>query len=340
LSLQLALKYDLRLPSGTARQHATQYQVALEQTEWADRLGFSDVTINEHHGTDDGYLPSPLVFAGAVAARTRNIQLNPSAIIAVLHDPLRLAEDLAVLDLVSEGRVTVTIGAGYREAEMAMFGRRLSGRFSAVERLVETLRSAWTGEPFEYEGRTVRVSPRPAQRPGPPILLAGVSEGAARRAARIADGFAPIHSSLHEAYREACRANGRPDPGPGIHNGPKFLYIADDPERAWHEIAPACLHEAQTYAAWGAEAGISNGFRAHASVADLRTDPRYAVVTADECVEILLGLGPRGRMAFHPLCGGMDPDLSWRSLRLFEDKVLPRLKACDTQPEESASSVK
>ena len=124
----LSLRYDLRCAPFDATTSAELVATALDQCEWADRLGFAAVTLSEHHGSPDGYLPSPLVFGAAVAARTRNLRIVIAALIAPLHDPIRLAEDIAVLDVVSNGRVIPVVSGGYVESEFRAFGKRLSDR--------------------------------------------------------------------------------------------------------------------------------------------------------------------------------------------------------------------
>ncbi|HRE01195.1 MAG TPA: LLM class flavin-dependent oxidoreductase, partial [Ilumatobacteraceae bacterium] len=101
-------------------------------------------------------------------------------------------EDIAVLDLVSQGRIDLLVAAGYVPAEFAMFGKAMNERGKLMEEGVTALRKAWTGEPFEFRGETVLVRPRPFQQPGPPIIMAGDSRAAARRAARIGDAYAPM----------------------------------------------------------------------------------------------------------------------------------------------------
>jgi alkanesulfonate monooxygenase SsuD/methylene tetrahydromethanopterin reductase-like flavin-dependent oxidoreductase (luciferase family) len=322
----LGLRYDLRLPGADGGQRKQLLDVALDQMEWADSLGFGSVTLSEHHGSPDGYLPSPIVFGAAVATRTKNMFINLGALIAPLHDPVRLAEDLAVLDLLSGGRLIITIGAGYVESEFEMFGKRLSDRGRAVEHAVEVLKAAWTGEPFELDGRTVQVTPRPFQDPRPPIFLGGQTPVAARRAARIADGYLPAHPESHEDYRAAMLELGKPDPGPTPPRAPRFLHIAKDPDEAWEQIAPFCMHEMNAYGAWAEASGLDTGYRTYDDVDELRASGAYPVLTPDECVALTTELGPGGALVFHPLCGGMDPDLSWASLHLFEAEVLPALR--------------
>src|SRR5262245_23437397 len=166
-----------------------------------------------------------------------------SALLIPLYDPIRLAEDLAVLDLASGGRVDLVVGAGYRAEELAMYGHTMADRARLVEEGVAVLRAAWTGEPFEHRGHTVTVTPRPLRPRGPLLLLAGSTTGAARRAARIADGFVPVDRSLWPAYAAACAELGREAGPPPPDTGPKFIHIAEDPDAAWQRIAPHALHE-------------------------------------------------------------------------------------------------
>lgn len=329
---RLGLVYDLRMPGFTPRQRADHYRTCLEQAAWADRAGIGQIVLREHHGSSDGYLPSPLVLAGGIAARTRQLTIVLQALVAPLHDPVRLAEDLAVLDLMAEGRLAVVLGAGYAPHEHAMFGRRLDRRPSDVVRAVAVLRRAWAGEKFEFEGRPVHVTPRPYQDGGPPLVLGGASAGAARRAARIADGFLGVRDQFHAEYRHEVVARGRPDPGPQSAVGPFFLYIAEDPEQAWAEIGPHCLHETTMYGELARRAGLDTGYVEFPDTDALRAGGQYPIMTPDEVVELCRELGPDGRLTIPPLVGGMDPELSWRSLELFETQVLPHIESTPSPP--------
>jgi alkanesulfonate monooxygenase SsuD/methylene tetrahydromethanopterin reductase-like flavin-dependent oxidoreductase (luciferase family) len=332
MTVGLALRFDLRAPGLEADQLSGFYAAAIDMCEWADHLGFGRVTLSEHHGSDDNYLPSPMVMAAAIAARTRRLRIDIWAIPAPFHDPLRLAEDLAVADVVSGGRIGVAIAGGYVESEFAMFDRRPSDRPRAVTETIETLRHAWTGEPFEFRGRKVQVRPRPVQRPGPPVLMGGASPAAARRAARIADGFVPSVPELWDDYRQAVRQGGAADPGPMPPRGESFHHIADDPEEAWRRIAPYCLHELSSYAHWAAGTGATLDYSSGDSAPVPEFDAEsvrqmgiYPVMTPAEAVAECRRLGPEGVFTFHPLCGGLPPEPAWESLRLFESEVLPQL---------------
>ncbi|MET7395727.1 LLM class flavin-dependent oxidoreductase [Dactylosporangium sp. NPDC005572] len=323
--VDIGLVYDLRLPFADPQARARQYRTMLEQSAWADRHRFSRIAVREHHGMDDGYLPSPLVAAGGVAAVTSTVTILLQALVVTLHDPVRLAEDLAVLDLMSAGRLVVVAAAGYSDDEFAMFGVASADRPRLVERAVQVIRQAWTGEVFQLDGRRVRVTPRPYRSPGPPLLLGGASEAAARRAARIADGFLPVRNRHFGAYQEAVAALGRATPGPLPPAGPPFVHVAEDPERAWSRIAPYCLHESNAYGALARQSGVLTGYAEHATTDSLRASGAYPVVTPDEAVALCEQLGPAGQLTIPPLAGGMDPDLSWESLELIADRVLPRV---------------
>jgi alkanesulfonate monooxygenase SsuD/methylene tetrahydromethanopterin reductase-like flavin-dependent oxidoreductase (luciferase family) len=322
---RLALRYDLRHPPIAPDSATEQYAAAVEQAAWADRLGFEAVILSEHHGADDDYLPSPIVLASAIAARTRRIRLRLAAVVAPFHDPLRLAEDLAVLDIISDGRLDVTIGAGYAPSEFAMFDRNTSERVAHVEELVAVLQRAWTGEPFIYRGRTVQVRPRPVQRPRPRIDLGGSSEPAARRAARIADGFFPSMPEQWPAYRAEVLARTERDPGACPWPGAEFVHVAERPDEVWPAILPHALHEVNEYGRIAAETGAATGFTPIEDPDVLRATGMYRVITPEECLSLLHEL-PAGQIfVFHPLMGGLSTDLAWSSLRLLEERVLPHL---------------
>jgi alkanesulfonate monooxygenase SsuD/methylene tetrahydromethanopterin reductase-like flavin-dependent oxidoreductase (luciferase family) len=323
------LRFDLRNPEFAGTSMADRYAAAIDMAEWADELGFVIVVLSEHHGSDDGYLPSPLAMAAAIAARTEQARIRVAAIVAPFHDPLRLAEDIAVVDLVSGGRLDVVLAAGYVPGEFEMFGCDVSERVRRTTEVVTTLRQAWTGEPFEYRGRTVQVRPAPAQPGGPQIVLGGSGPKAARRAARIADDFMPSDGALWEVYREEVIAQGRPDPGPYVGGDTSAFHLAHDVERAWKEYAPFAMHEVNAYGAWMASAGIGaeGGYEAIADADALRATGQYRVVTPDDLAEEIRAKGEFGFTLFHPMVGGVPPDMAWESLRLFEREVLPQLDA-------------
>ncbi len=183
------MRFDMRVSDRSKASASQLYAAALDMAEWGEANGCLMAVVSEHHGSSDGYLPSPLILAAALAGRTRKLAIQVAALIVPLHDPIRLAEDMAVLDIVSGGRVSYVVAVGYREAEFAMFGHELKARGRRMDESLETLRRAWTGESFEYQGRPVCVTPVPATAGGPPMLMGGNTPVAVRRAARFGLGF-------------------------------------------------------------------------------------------------------------------------------------------------------
>lgn len=320
--MMFGIRFDLRNPGFSGVDMADRYQAALEMSQWADERGATLVGLSEHHGSEDGYLPSALAMAAAVAARTTKVRIGVSAVVAAFHDPLRLAEDAAVVDLLSHGRLDLTIAGGYVREEFEMFGVGLSERPARVAETVATLRAAWTGEPFPYRGRKARVMPTPAQPGGPPIMLGGSSEAAARRAARIADGFVPSEPQFWGYYRDECLKLGKPDPGPGFAAGTAVVVLAEDPESAWPDLGRYFLHEVNAYGAWQAVDDVQTGYRPVESVEDLRRTGQYRILTPAEYAVELSAAGETASALLHPMVGGIPPDRAWEHLRLFERTFL------------------
>jgi alkanesulfonate monooxygenase SsuD/methylene tetrahydromethanopterin reductase-like flavin-dependent oxidoreductase (luciferase family) len=316
------MRFDFRNPKMAATNMADRYAAALDMAEWADGLGCMSVVLSEHHGSPDGYLPSPVPMVAAMAARTTHVRFVIAALIAPFHDPLRLAEDLVVVDNLSKGRVDVIVAGGYVREEFAMFDVPMSERARRVAETVTTLKAAFAGEPFEYCDRTVRVTPPPYTPSGPAILLGGSSEPAARRAARIADGFIPSVPEVWDFYRDEVSKQGRPDPGPSTIGENRVVALADDADSGWEQMAPYFLHETNAYGTWQAQDDIASPFRTVEDTDQLRALGQYRVVTPDQFVEEQTA-SPSSFTLFHPLCGGMPIDLAWASLRLFEREVLP-----------------
>ncbi|MEH0506920.1 LLM class flavin-dependent oxidoreductase [Streptomyces scabiei] len=316
------VRFNLVEPGATPASLRARYRAAVEMAAYADEQGVSTVQTEEHHGVVNNWLPSPFVFAGAVFGATRRIAVTVSAMIGPLHDPLRLAEDIAVLDLVSGGRLVTVAGIGYRPEEYTQFDVDWKSRGKLQDEVLETLLRAWTGEPFEYRGRTVRVTPRPGTEPHPLLLVGGSSKAAACRAARLGLPFFPsAHLPELEAYyKERLVEYGTEGWTMMPAAETPLLHVAEDPDRAWAEYGTHFLHEARTYASWQS-AGIRSAVRSGATtVTELRAEGVYRIVTPDECVD--LGLD---NLVLHPLAGGMPVAEGWRSLRLFAERVLPAL---------------
>jgi alkanesulfonate monooxygenase SsuD/methylene tetrahydromethanopterin reductase-like flavin-dependent oxidoreductase (luciferase family) len=323
--MRYALRYDMRAPTLGAPAEEL-YPTSIDQVAWADELGFATVYLAEHHGADDGYCPAPMVLAAAMMAVTTRIRVHLSALLAVLHDPIRLAEDLAVLDLVSRGRLDITLGLGYRPHEYRMFGVEQRRRVAILEETFRVLELAWSGEPFEHRGEQVVVRPRPHQRPRPPLYIGGSAEASAHRAARIGDGYLPAMPGLWDLYAADCARLGRPVGPVPPARAPLFLHVTNDPDGDWEVVAPHLLYAARATAEWAQERGVGGTpYEGAATIADLKAHPRFEVLTPDACVDYVLDLPLDAEVVFQPLMGGLPVEIGWSSLRLFASDVLPRL---------------
>jgi alkanesulfonate monooxygenase SsuD/methylene tetrahydromethanopterin reductase-like flavin-dependent oxidoreductase (luciferase family) len=320
---RFGIRFDLRVPPFGQSDHRQQYAAALRMASWAESLGFRFVALSEHHGTPDGYLSAPFTLAAAILARTEQIKLNVAAALLPLHDPVRLAEQLATIDLIAPGRFSFVAGAGYRHEEFEMAGVARAERGKLLEEYIGVMRAAWTGEPFEWRGRTVVVTPRPATPGGPRMALGGSVKVAARRAARLRLAmFAGADDpEVRQEYEQACAAEGWDGGSFSASTGPAFVMVSDDVDATWEQIGPHALFDAATYDRWqDAEHQSSFRVRGVQTVDDLRGNGTYRVVTPDECIELVRA--QRG-LTLHPLMGGIAPDVAWRSLELFEHEVLP-----------------
>ena len=320
------MRFDLRAPGPTPP--ADLYEAALAMAEWGEAHGCLTIVISEHHASEDGYLPSPLVMASAMAARTSTVPISIAALLLLMYDPIKLAEDLNVLDHLSRGRVTPIIGLGYRAEEFAMFGIDPAQRGAEMEERLEVLQRALTGETITWRGRTATVRPLPYTEGGVRLAYGGGTPAAAKRAARFGlDYLGELDKpELAEVYAAEAKRVGR-EPGMCMvptADAPSSLFVAEDVDEAWTTIGPHLLHDAVTYGAWLDGRKHSAVTKSAATTVDeLRAENgNYQIVTPEQAVDMIR---THGYLGLQPLCGGVAPDLAWTSLRLIETEVLPKL---------------
>jgi len=331
MALQTALRINMTGLCDDPAAEAERYRAAIEMAVFAEEQGFDVVNLEEHHCADNGWLPAPLILAAMVVARTSRVRVSVTALLATLYDPIRLAEDIAILDLVSGGRFSFTAGQGYRPLEYHATGKRWEDRGRLMDEMIETLLIAWKGEPFEYRGRTIRVTPKPVSSPHPLFLVGGASRAAARRAARFGLPFYPPEHQpeLEEVYEAELERLGKQ--GFYLHpgEGNSMIFVDDDPERAWHELAPCFLRELREYSSWKQEGVRRPSQEQVETVEDLRRQKRFEIMTPEQCIEDF-GPGGRSTVVLHPLAGGVPLDRAWQTLRLFSDRVLAPIRRGET----------
>jgi alkanesulfonate monooxygenase SsuD/methylene tetrahydromethanopterin reductase-like flavin-dependent oxidoreductase (luciferase family) len=324
---QVALRLNMTGLYTDPAEGAARYRAAVDMAVYAEQQGFDVVSLEEHHCADNGWLASPLTLAAMIAARTERIRISVTALLVPLYDPIRLAEDIAVIDVVSGGRLSFTAGMGYRPIEYHATGRSFADRGRLMDEAIETLLRAWRGEPFDYRGQRVRVTPRPVSQPHPLILIGGQSRAAARRAARFGLPFhPPLHlPELEAAYHEALARAGKQ--GLYLHpgSGNSMTVVEPDPERAWQTLGPYFLHEQREYASWKREGVPRPSEETVESVDDLRRQQRFEILTPAACLASLRA-GARKVVVLHPLAGGVPLDRAWSGLHRFADEVLVPLR--------------
>jgi probable F420-dependent oxidoreductase len=197
------------------------YRESFELARIAEASGFDTVTIGHHHFLP-GNQSDPLTFMTAVAARTSTLRVGTGIFQLAIHDPLRVAEQVATIDQISGGRISLGVGLGWWPLEYQAHGSNFRQRGARLDEALQILKLVWTREATSFDGRFYRfpeltVHPRPVQQPHPPLWVAGVAPAAIARAARLGDAWlcGPVQSlskakTCLAVYRDECAAVGRP----------------------------------------------------------------------------------------------------------------------------------
>lgn len=333
--------YSLQSHPSRPRLHEELYEEMLKEVASADEMGFDSAWLTEHHFLNDGYCPSLLVAAAAIAARTKNIRIGTGVLLTPLHDPIRIAEDAAVVDLISKGRLILGLGLGYRLEEFEGFGRSLKDRKGRMEESLEILQKSWSDEAFSFIGRfyklkNINVTPKPLQRPIP-IWIGAFTEPAIRRAARIgaplyvpAIGTVPIIKSLFDLHSSLLEEYGR---NPDDFEKPivREFYISDkSKEDVWDDIKEYITYTAKGYAQWGSMVDYSGNLisdPADPIIYDIVKD-QSIIGTPEECIEDIKHYQenlPIDNLICRFKFPGITHQEALRSMKLFVDRVLPNV---------------
>ncbi|MDE8654007.1 LLM class flavin-dependent oxidoreductase [Novosphingobium album (ex Liu et al. 2023)] len=326
--IRINVSFDMRSPEWATPTHEL-YRAAIEMAAFVDGIGVDTIGLMQHHGSDDGYLPQPFTLAGGMAAVTGRVRFLLGAVILPLHDPVELAEQIAVVDLMSNGRLNVIFGAGYVPFEFAMFNKSLKDRAKLMDQGIETILRALHGERFEMEGRPIFVRPLPVQAPEDIIMVGGGVPASAKRAAKFGVGFGPMKPELIDIYLAECERLGHAPrthfrPVPGM---PLSIHLCQDPDEGWAAIERHAVHVITEYAKWAEQEGDGSNspFKGLDNPAVLRHAGLFVAWTPDQLVERVGQLGGMGNVGFQPLLGGLSPEQGWKSLKLLE-QTMPRLR--------------
>ena len=311
----------------------------IAEAQLAEASGFDSCFFGEHHQDKDGFLPSPLIVATAVASHTRRLNVGTSVILLPLHHPVRVAEDVITLDLVSKGRVILGVGIGYQPADFRAFNVPMEHRVELFEEGVEIIRKCWSGEPFSHRGKhytleDVQIRPRPFQQPSPPLWIGASVPAAIRRAGLLADAFVATPSTTLEsamrqveAYQDTARKAGRT---------PRVVFMRD----AW-----VAQTRGEAESVYGPEVMTAYQYYWQNRLAEFRSIPpgteftlknlapdRLIVGDPETCVrEFHRWKESTGAEYFllrlrHAHSGGPSHDKIMAAIKLFGDKVLPHCR--------------
>jgi alkanesulfonate monooxygenase SsuD/methylene tetrahydromethanopterin reductase-like flavin-dependent oxidoreductase (luciferase family) len=234
--MNVGIYFDLRNPQEWAADPGRLYGFTLELCEEADALGCHSIWLSEHHRFDDGYLPQPLTFAAAVAARTRRTRVGTAIVVAPLHHPAALAEQASVVDLVSGGRLELGLGAGYRVPEFDLFGADIDRRYTTTDDRARAVRRLWA------DGA---VTPAPVQE-RVPIWMGYNGPQGARRAGLLGEGLLSATAALYAPYRRGL-VDGGHDPASARMAGGIQGWVSDDPDGDWPVVSKHLSHQVDSY---------------------------------------------------------------------------------------------
>ena len=309
------LRFNFASPRGEPRVQSELIGAALELAQWGEVRGITTVSVDEHHATGHGWSCNPIMAAGMFLARTSTLIASVDCALGPLWNPVRLAEDIALVDNMSRGRLHTTVGLGYRTVEYEALGVDFSRRGQLMDSLVERMLSVWA----DIGSWT---------RPHPPLYVGGGARVTARRAARfrlplsLADHLPDV--AAH--YRELCEEVGMTPlvimPGP-VNRG--MIYLHEDPDRAWAELGEHILWEAVTYGGWSADQRSLMHLPGVQTLDEVRASGRYRFLTPEQLIAEVRDARDFGPIVLHPLVGGMPVDEAWKSVQLLTDTVLPAL---------------
>ena len=329
--LRFGVVYDFRNPSGSGVDNQTFYSELMDQAVWLESLGLDLIWFTEHHFVDDGYLPSWIPVAAAMAARTKIVRFSSDISILPLYQPVRLAEDLAVVDNLSGGRIELGIGLGYVPWDFDGYGIPVKQRVSHTDEGLEILTRCFAGEQFSFEGERYRVhdviiKPDYIQPGGPPLWVAASSAAGARRAARFDAHLlpqGPFDTTIQVWRDELMNAGRNPDDYRiGII---KPCFVTDDKDVDWPRVRTAERRRMEYYG----RAFEAAGRGAPPDQDRERISQNWVVGDVDHCVAELTGFIRENGItdivtwAVPP---GLRPADMAASLETFATQVVPRLK--------------
>jgi alkanesulfonate monooxygenase SsuD/methylene tetrahydromethanopterin reductase-like flavin-dependent oxidoreductase (luciferase family) len=314
------------------REHIAQVRAARD-------AGFDLIAMGQHYLSTPFQELQTLPSLARLAAEAGTMRIAATVLLLPLHNPVDVAEQVATMDVICEGRFICGVGLGYRDEEYEAFGVQPSERVARFVEGLQVIKQLWTEEEVTHHGRffhltKARMTLKPVQQPHPPIWFAANNDGAVQRSARRADAWvinphAKLSTLAHQMalYRQTLQAAGKPFPAevPMI----KELYVAPQRHTAIQECRPFLEAKYQAYAAWGQDKALPQEDSFDLGFEDLVRD-RFIIGDPDDCIRELrryieaLGVNC---FIFRLQWPGMEQAKVLRSIKLLAERVMPKLQS-------------
>ena len=334
--IRFGLWYDFRNPSSGGKHRIAFTAETLDQIAWGESHGFDDVWLSEHHFIEDGYLPSILPVAAAIAARTKRIRIASGVLLMPFHNPVRLAEDIAVVDVISGGRFELGVGVGFQARRVRRLRCVLQGARCANKSITRNHSSSAQRRDGYLQERFLQLQERQGdartvQKPHPPIWLGGFTAAALRRAARYGDGFTVPGATrdVYDQYVAELKKQNRPTENIRFASAVWCLIVSNDPEKTFAEAADHIIYQANNYSAWLSAAGLSPLSEHLRDREQLRQSGLLQVVDPDRAVSMIRDFTnnvPVTHFYSWTLPPGLPPRWAQTHLELFASKVIPAFR--------------
>lgn len=330
--LTFGFLFDFRNPPQWNRPWSDFYAEVLDVIAWTEEAGFDNAWVPEHHLAEDGYMPSPMVTLGAIASRTKRLKLGGGIALAPLYHPVRFAEDCAVLDIISGGRVEMGLGIGYRRREMAAFGVDSTRRGRMFDEWLQIVTRLWAGETVDFAGEHYTLTGAKVMPPAPrgriPLYIGGFSPKAMERVARYGDGYFG-NEAVSDLYAEKMRDQGKAEGSGSVRIIGMMTMIAEDPERAMDELAPCYHYINNSYGEWFAEdqAGMDSGIKPM-TLEEFKQSGLLQILTPDEAIAMLRGMRETMPLDHYAMMmpPGLPPARFVEYCDVFARKVIPAFR--------------
>ncbi len=324
--IKVGVYFDVRNPQQWRQDPARLYGFVLEACEEAEHLGADSLWFSEHHLFEDDYLSNPLTLAAAAAARTVRPRIGTAIVIAPIHHPVEIAEQSAAVDLISNGRLDLGLGTGYRIPEFELYGTTLERKYGRTDDTTRELRKLWGPG---------GIRPVPVQDPLP-IWMGYQGPQGARRAGLLGEGLLSADGALWAPYAEGLSEGGHSLSSARMSGGCQ-AWATEDPERDWPMVSEHLAHQLNSYRRHMVE-GTGQPAPRPVDVDRLVNEQRsgplggFTYGTPDTVAKALLdkvGDAPVGTIFFWASIGGMPEDVVMANINTICTKVAPLLAQGD-----------